>query len=382
MSTKTRIFTLICRSALICPLLAPPAPAQSLISQIGWKGAGTGIIIGLAVFFGTGLGLLLSFYIGLNRKRAMDRRDASAKLFDEESERCKLTAEEALTLRSVAGCAPGSAKPHEIFHSIALFERCIDVYVNRAVRSQPQQAEGQEGVLQSLRQKLGFTLLPPEQPLVSTRNLCVGQKVSVYPPGQTTHPKGGEVSFVGEVFFTVRVVDDFRDGLVFADGAEFTIAFLRQGDAAYSVSAKVHKSFGSGEICFFHTTKFLRNQNRRYMRLEIVLPLRYRVVEKANPREKPPEEAYTARSADISGGGMCFIAADPLTAGDMISLTVHLPDLSLKNIKSKILRVIPVEGKEPAQYKHLLQFISIEPPQRERIVKFIFEKQREAIQMR
>ena len=376
MPVNTRI--LICKSALFCLLLASQASPQSIISQIGWKGAGPGVIIGLAVFFGAALGFLLLVHVGSNRKRAMDQREGSEKLFGEGCKRADLTAEEARVLRAVAACAPGTARPHEIFGSIALFERCMDVYVNRAFRSQ--RAQGQEEVLHNLRQKLGFNFLPTEQPLISTRNLCVGQGVSVYKPGQNTHPASGEVSRVGELYFTVRMADGFREGL---DVAELTVMFLRQGDAAYSVAAKVERPLGAtGEISFFHATKFSRSQNRRYMRLDAALPLTYRVVEKATPGERPSSETYQARSVDISGGGLCFLATEPLAAGDVILLNIQLPGKPLGSIESNILRVIPVEGKTPAQYKHLMQFVSIEQQQRERIVKFIFEKQREAIQMR
>jgi c-di-GMP-binding flagellar brake protein YcgR len=367
--------------ALLCFLFASSAFPQSVISQIKWTGAGSGVVIGVAVFFGAGLGLMIALYLGYSRRHAKDRQEGSEKLFGEGCKRTQLTAEEGRVLRMVAACAPGATRAHEIFGSIAVFERSMDVYVNRAIRAQ--RAEGQEEVLRNLRRKLGFNFLPTEQPLISTRNLCVGQGVSVYKPGQNSHPAGGEVTRVGEVYFTVRIADGFREGLDVEGGAELTVMFLRQGDAAYSAVVRVERPMGaSGEISFYHTVKFSRSQNRRYMRLDAVLPLKYKVVEKANPEQKPGDETYQARSADISGGGLCFLASEPLDAGDVIQLHIQLPGQPLGGINSKILKVIPVAGKAPAQYKHLTQFVSIEPPQRERIVKFIFEKQREAIQMR
>ncbi|MDR0331015.1 MAG: PilZ domain-containing protein, partial [Chitinispirillales bacterium] len=244
----------------------------------------------------------------------------------------------------------------------------------------------QEEILLSLRKKLGYGVIAADQRLYSTRNMSVGQKVTLVVPGpgggQKPHSIGAMVSHVGEFWFTARIVEDFG-GLVSVGGWEIRLAFLREGDAAYSVSARVRDAEAAGLINFFHTMKLLRNQHRQYMRLDINMPIKYKVIERIDSEERAFTDEFAAHTIDISGGGVCFIADVPLAAGDTILLTLSIPGATLSGIRSKILKVLPVEGKGAAtRYRHLVQFVLIEQQQRDKIVKFIFEKQRTLLQMR
>jgi c-di-GMP-binding flagellar brake protein YcgR len=171
-------------------------------------------------------------------------------------------------------------------------------------------------------------------------------------------------------------------GIVSMGGMEKILAFLRQGDAAYSVTAKVKEFLQSGEINFFHSIKLSRNQHRQYMRLDVNLALKYRLLTRVNEDEKPSNEVFSAHTADISGGGVCLIAKEPLRVGDTILLSLYIPGCAIGDVKSKILKVIAAEGRMGTNYRHLVQFISIEPQQREKIVKYIFDKHREILKSR
>jgi len=241
--------------------------------------------------------------------------------------------------------------------------------------------EEQDEMLLRLRKKMGYAVLSPEQPLVSTRNLSVGQRVSVFVPEQRKDSFGATVTHIGEFWFTVRLLDDFM-GLVSIGGMEKILAFLRQGDAAYSVTAKVKEFLQSGEISFFHSIKLSRNQHRQYMRLDINLAVKYRVFEGIGADEKPSSELYSAHTADISGGGVCLITKEPLRVGDVIRLSMYIPGCPINDVESKVLRVIELSGRGNTQYRHLVQFVSIEPQDREKIVKYIFDKHREMLKMR
>jgi c-di-GMP-binding flagellar brake protein YcgR len=356
------------------------------LSQIVWRGSGPGAVAGIAVFFGALAALLIFSQISSGRKRAKAEQDHSARLFGEGCERCRLTREEMNVLLGMAAFAPDPpTKGHLIFESLPLYERCLDAYTERTLRMQTSAGglDEQDAVLLRLRKKMGYSVLAPEQPMVSTRNLSIGQRVSVFIPGQRTESFGATVTHLGEFWFTVRLTEDFM-GLVNLAGTEKIVAFLRQGDAAYSVTAKVREFTQAGEISFFHSMKLSRNQNRQYMRLDVNLTLKYRFIERPSAYgDKIPSDLFSAHTADISGGGVCLISDAPLLAGDIIMLAIYIPGFTLNGIKSKVLKVITVEGKAGAtRYRHLVQFVSIEPKQRERIVKFVFEAHRAALKNR
>ena len=68
--------------------------------------------------------------------------------------------------------------PHTIFQSSALFDRCIDAEVRLLIvtKNNPDHLEDDERLLSNLRKKLGYSYLPLEHPLLSTRNIEIGQK--------------------------------------------------------------------------------------------------------------------------------------------------------------------------------------------------------------
>jgi len=376
---------LVRRALALCLLFA--AAAFSDLSGITRPAVGKGAIIGLIVVFGAVIGLLIFFYVNSLRKRANIEEDLSSRLFGEGCERARLTREEMNVLLGIVAFAPDPpTKGHLIFESLPLYERCLDTYIEHTLRVQTSagRLEEQDEILLRLRKKLGYAILAPEQQVVSTRNLSVGQKVSVFVPGQPGQKNdsfNANVTHVGEFWFNVRLQEDFM-GLVSLGGMEKTLAFLRQGDASYSVTAKVREFMQSGEISFFHSTRLSRNQHRQYMRLDISLSVKYQMFIHVDGVDKPMGEPLSGHTADISGGGVCLVAKTPLRVNDEILLSINIPGSAVNGIKSKVLKVIAVDSRGGALYRHLVQFVSIDPQQREKIIKYIFEKHRETLQMR
>jgi hypothetical protein len=80
-----------------------------------------------------------------------------------------------------------------------------------------------------------------------------------------------------------------------------------------------------------------------------------------------------ARDVNISGGGLRFISATEFKAGDRLTLKTFLPTYAhVMRLKCEVLRVTPVsEGFETA-----VEFIDMDEPTREKIIRYIFSKQR------
>jgi c-di-GMP-binding flagellar brake protein YcgR len=375
------------RALSLCLLFAAAAFPDDVISAISRsfaeRGVGPGAVLGIMAFFGVVIGLSVFFYIGSRHKQERIQEELSTRLFGEGCERAGLTRDEMNALLGIVAFAPDPpTKGHLIFESLPLYERCLDAYVEHTppLRTASAQKE-QDELLLRLRKKMGYAFLSPEQPIVSTRNLGIGQKVSVFVSGHKNDPIGATVTHMGEFWFTIRIQEDFI-GLVSLGGMEKILAFLRQGDAAYSVTVRVREILQSGEISFFHTIKLSRNQHRQYMRLDINLPLKYRIVERVGFDERQSNDILSGHTADISGGGVCLIAKEPLRVGDVILLSIYIPGCAINGVRSKILKVIAAEGRGGTNYRHLVQFVDIEPQDREKIVKYIFDKHREMILQR
>ncbi len=365
-------------------LLASSLQAQSLINQIGWKGADSGIIAGVIAILCGGIVFLSFLYVGYRRRIARDEEDLSRKLFSESCIRAELNSNEISYLEKLLSYQDG-LKPHIIFESISIFEKSIDVYV-RDFQSQNHSEEEileEDTVLSSLRSKLGYSFLAFEHPLLSTRNISLGQNVSVFLKNRRAPlAQNCTVIKVAEFYFSIQGDEEQKHALArIAPGTELVLAFTRQCDGVYSVTVPV-KGWDSGKLQLFHTVELMRNQMRQYVRMEVNLPMKFRVVESAGTDAKVSSQQFTSRVVEMSGGGLSFFFEKPLQLGDVLLVTAQLPGGALTAIRAKVLRISLLENKSADKYKHHVQFISIDPKNREQIVHFIFEKQRQVNQMR
>ena len=155
--------------------------AQSLIEQIGWKGADAGIITGLAITLFCGLGLLLGVYLKSQAKLKADQKELDNNLFKQYCKKTEINEVEIARVLELLN-KETSIPPHIIFQSITLFERCIDAEVKRLAGNglNQEQIDQEDNLLSSIRKKLGYSYLPLEHPLVSTRNLEIGLRLSVF----------------------------------------------------------------------------------------------------------------------------------------------------------------------------------------------------------
>lgn len=121
-------------------------------------------------------------------------------------------------------------------------------------------------------------------------------------------------------------------------------------------------------------TKFTEIQRRQWVRVPTKLVLRFREIGSGQNIEP-----YIGETLDISGGGLLFITHDPVEAEQLIELEIGLPGRTPLFCKAKIIRVVEKPKKEGGTSKVILEYTEISEGQRDRIVSYIFEKQREWI---
>ena len=358
--------------------------AESLIEQIGWEGAPTRIIIAVGLVLVSLLTIMAVLYLRMRHKIKKDQSDVSNRLFNELCTKSDLYPSEVRKLQQLL-THEVITFPHTIFQSAALFERCVDAEIRLLLlgTSDPESLADDEKTIATIRKKLGYSYLPLEHPLLSTRNLEIGQVVTVFTL-KNTAPLIQRAVVISNKETGFRIeYDTEKDGpFQILAGQEIKLAFARQGDGVYGVQVEIAGADDATIDCL-HTLDFRRNQMRQYARIELNLPIRVRPVpaQKTGVTEAFPQHV-DAKLCDISGGGLSFIYEKPFVPGDDILMHFSLSTGKFSAIPGRILRVNLQEGKSTTWYRHHIQFTDIAPQHRDRIIKYIFEKQRQINQMR
>ncbi len=115
------------------------------------------------------------------------------------------------------------------------------------------------------------------------------------------------------------------------------------------------------------------NQKRTYVRINVAIPIDFRLL----PIEGERGEALQGITADISAGGMLLLSAEGMEEGQKLEIEVKLPDASSIYCQAHIVRVISKANEEGGDYKYAVEYDDINEGQRDRIFRFIFDKQRE-----
>ena len=367
-------------------LLALPIHGESILHRIGWRGASATAIIIIVVIFAVVISFFLFYYIRQHHSRKKASQQLSENLFNEHVQRFKLSNIEVDKLKALMQHEK-IVEPQVIFQSISLYEKCVDKEIKKLLdHNASEEVKKEENeILTRIRNKLGFHHLALEHPLASSRNITVGQVGSIFGKNvKVPLIRRAVVVSRDEFVLTLQYNVDKEEVCHITPGDEIKFAFTRQSDSAYGVVFEVISADGSGTIKVLNTLNFRRNQLRQYIRIELSIPLKFRLVSTVDDKKSDVRrgEVVDAKMSDISGGGMSFLCERSLRVGDVILVSFSLPDERFTGISSKIKRISLQEGKTKTLYKHHIQFVSIETNKRDKIIKYIFEKQRQINQWR
>lgn len=115
-------------------------------------------------------------------------------------------------------------------------------------------------------------------------------------------------------------------------------------------------------------------QRRHWVRVPATLRLRY-----CQTGEEKINIINIGTTVDISGGGICFLTNDPIEAGQILDMEINLPDREPVFCQVRVLRLHQPNGKNSKTNKAFSEYVDITETQRDRIVRFVLEKQRELI---
>jgi c-di-GMP-binding flagellar brake protein YcgR len=318
---------------------------------------------------------------GRRSRERRDRKRSAQTAFNLKASDLGLTDKEKSEVQQMAGGAGHYQEMNSILASVDVFEQYVEQEVRRLMATpDPYQKTEGEDILTGLRKKLGYNYLESEHPLISTRNISVGQPLTLL-SRQSKAPIIHQVRVVSnkELFFRVQYDAQNETQISLQRGDRVLAVFARYGDAMYQIELTVAAFDRPGWIDFYHTLHLGRRQLRKDVRLDVNFPIKFRLMDSKDPVEKERlgADLLSAKIADISGGGLSFINDSPLKPEDVLSLNFSLSETPVTGVQARLLRVNPQQGKDETVFKHHMQYLDLDPAQKEKIVKYVFEKMRQ-----
>ena len=114
-------------------------------------------------------------------------------------------------------------------------------------------------------------------------------------------------------------------------------------------------------------------QKRNWVRVDIALPVHFQYL------DRDDDSTYQGLTVDISAGGILLSSAYQCHAGEKLKVDLFLTDKTKVSLVARVVRAFDKEQKALHGYLVALEFEDITEIQRDRIFKFVFEKQRENI---
>lgn len=136
------------------------------------------------------------------------------------------------------------------------------------------------------------------------------------------------------------------------------------------------------------TSNLKKRQRREFYRLGCALEVKFRALNeeeseaaesgffRPNPLDAPLLKAGVV--ADISGGGMRFLAQERCDVGALIYCTYSLTIKGAEkpyHLVGRVLHSTELE-KRPGTFENRIQYVNIDVDEREEIIKYIFEEER------
>lgn len=210
--------------------------------------------------------------------------------------------------------------------------------------------------------------------------LQVQQKITVaLLPGDTFY-KSTIQDMDGE---TVSVSLPVKDGkyLLLQKGDSVNVEFA-VNDAVYSFQTEIlgrRKSNNVPLIVMRRPMAFSRRQRRSYVRFPVILAFSFRFISGAAGVQS--EEQYTAKTVDLSGGGLQAACMKPILAGETLLITLKLDDGNPHELRltGKVAWVVKDEWTRASRFG--IQFDGIRETDQERIISYIFNLMRQRTQL-
>jgi c-di-GMP-binding flagellar brake protein YcgR len=316
--------------------------------------------------------VVFELYRSEQKRRIHSRVSWSA--FYNRAEVLKLSETEITKLEDMLGFA-SVRNPEAVFSSPKFYEELIDHYLHTR---REQLSENDLSTLHSIRDKIGYSSLGVEVPLASSRQFSLLERMLVEMEG-----KGGR-GVIDEINEKVWYISNPFENWVPPENTLMTIRFTRRGDAEYTLRTRV-LGVENDRLCLEHVVGLERRQLRKFVRIDVNLPVLIKVVKIANQSGSTASGApieYEGRMSDLSAGGTSVRVAFRITAGSVIKIDFDLPGTSFRGVVCKVIRVVEQNRGKELFYQHSLAFDDLDSQMQEKIVQYAHKRQLEELQWR
>jgi len=159
-------------------------------------------------------------------------------------------------------------------------------------------------------------------------------------------------------------------------GDTITVSYYGQ-TAGYSFTTKV---IGASYqklplIAVQKPQKVNKIQRRNYIRIPASIPVRFLVLD--DQRQPAGSDLYSTETLDISGGGALIISPVKLSRDDCLDIELDLPRRGTIRVLGRVARVEKKKSEYGPRYLIGVDFSVIDKADREKIIQYVFELQRE-----
>jgi hypothetical protein len=319
------------------------------------------------------IGLIVGYEYNRSRRQKSAKEDSMWRTFFRIAKKQGLNSKLTEMLAKVMRYAERNT-PEMAFYSPRVYELALEAYI-KANQSKLRKSDSNEyGILKELRLALGYDIMHPEVPYVSTRQLRKGEylqlKINLASTGQDSNANFGHV-FVTAVDESHWEVDLGRD--ISSEYNELRLSLVRVGDADYLFHAPILQRNGH-VLTLAHTTRLIRKQQRNWVRWPISISLSGMFTRKTEQGDFE-EISFTAEMDDISGGGISMRSTQEIHDRQTVFLDFRLPIVNypFQKVQGEILRSTPILKS----WKYSVVFKDMREDEREHIIRYIFEQQRQ-----
>lgn len=152
------------------------------------------------------------------------------------------------------------------------------------------------------------------------------------------------------------------------NGTLIDILYIVEESGMYRFQAKVLSKTKAGNVpsmTIRQTGDLVKDQRRNHFRVSLLLPMQI--------RREGLMEVIDCSTKDLSGGGMRFISAVDFEEGDIVWADFTL-DEERFILRMKIVRKF--KSVEPGTFESAGEFLDITEVERNRIIGFLFQRQR------
>lgn len=335
--------------------------------------------------------LFVMFVVWTEMRKSSRRRLISNSLgwdkFRERAVHLRLPPEDTAFLTEVIQTA-GADNADSVLNSPAVFENVLEHYYE--IQGLHTLSDAQFKKVRVLRERLGFAHLSNEIPYVSSRQFQLHSRAPAMLVGKGGDPvqKGDDPQDAGHKWMTAIVDVNERywsvlrpEGPVVPVGTHIKVNLTRPGDAEYRIQTQVIED-SSGELHLKHTRELFRNQLRNWVRVDVDIPAKVLRVMPGDVRDRV-EELMVGRIRDLSGGGLSVSLGSRLEKGAQLDLEFELPGHGMmRGLRVRIIRVAGPLNGDITKIVHSASFEGDYKALQERIIHFVFEKQRQEARMR